>query len=189
MADYFMADGPNDPATVAEKIIDQYHPHLKGLAIAYTFKVTAPKKIKPGGRVKKVTMAKTSKIAESIKPLLARPYEFKIEFDAMIWEELGETPGKREALVDHELCHCGNDADGVYLVPHTVEEISEVVTRHGIWKSDLAQFAEAVDAALHPVKAAQATATGLITEDELSEYVDPNSDLYIESEGDPLNEQ
>src|SRR3990167_5597626 len=184
MADYFMADGPNDPATVAEKIIDQYHPHLKGLAIAYTFKMTAPKKIKPGGRIKKVTMARTSKVPDSIKPLLARPYEFRIEFDAMIWEELGETPGKREALVHHELAHCGNDADGTYCIPHSIEEMNSTVQVFGLWKSDVEQFAEVVDEVMHPAQAAQAAAAGLITDDELA---DPNSDLYIESEGDPLN--
>ena len=109
MADYFMADGPNDPATVAEKIIDQYHPHLKGLAIAYTFKMTAPKKIKPGGRIKKVTMARTSKVPDSIKPLLARPYEFRIEFDAMIWEEIGGDSRKGEDFLHNEMKKSGKD--------------------------------------------------------------------------------
>lgn len=149
MAEYYWAD---EPAAIALQVIDKSHPHLKDLPIAYTFKAVAPKKKKAdgSGRVKKVTMARTSKVSESNKCLMARAFEFKIEFDHAIWIEMAETPEKQIALVDHELSHCGNDAEGTYLIPHSIEEISAVVERHGLWKSDVAQFAATVDHVLHP---------------------------------------
>lgn len=160
--DFYWAD---EPAALALKIIDDNHPHLKDLPIAYVFKAVPPKKKKANanGRVKKVTMARTSKISEANKCLMVQRFEFKIEFDHAIWVELAETPEKQLALVDHELSHCGNDAEGTYLIPHSIEEISAVVERHGLWKSDVAQFAATIDHVLHPLGSMEALDDAMLT--------------------------
>ncbi len=150
MADYYWAD---EPAGLAIKLIEENHPHLTGVPIAYTFKAVPPKKKKNDavqGRIKKETWAKTSKVSESSKCLMVQRFEFKIEFNHAKWIELAETPDKQLALVHHELAHCGNDADGTYLIPHSIEEMSSTVEKFGLWKSDVAQFAATIDHVLHP---------------------------------------
>lgn len=74
---------------------------------------------------------------------------FVIEIASDMWgtdDELGNRFGlsdaQRVALVDHELCHCTVNEDGVpTLLHHDVEEFGQVVERHGLWKPDLAWFA------------------------------------------------
>lgn len=62
------------------------------------------------------------------------------------------------ALLDHELCHAAPSLDDetldvkydergrpVWRVrKHNIEEFTEVVERHGLWKKDLERFAEAI---------------------------------------------
>lgn len=61
------------------------------------------------------------------------------------------------ALIDHELCHCAVSLDKkgevrtdeagnpIYRIrKHDIEEFGEIVTRHGSYKSDLAEFMERV---------------------------------------------
>jgi predicted metallopeptidase len=134
--------------TTAEEIIEKHHPHLIGLKIAYLFKQrpdhgeeeTKPRKSPRHG--KKVALAKARLVSKIYGELLRQDYKFIIEFDRELWDEL--TLAQQAALVDHELSHCGNDADGCYLKHHDLEEFRGVVERHGLWKSDIEDFAEAI---------------------------------------------
>lgn len=134
--------------TIASELIPQFHPHLVGLKIAHLSKVKPPKKKqgRPPREGKKMTMAKAARVSPKMRALGAN-FHFVIEYDDAIWQEL--TEDKKRALVDHELLHCGNDADGVYLRAHQVEEFGIVLERHGLWRCDVEQFAESVEKAMH----------------------------------------
>jgi Putative phage metallopeptidase len=132
---------------IAEELIDQYHPHLVDLKIAYLFKhkpgdeeaeTRKPRKAPREG--KKLTLAKARLVSKVYNELLKKDYKFIIEFDRLYWDQLSIE--QQTALVDHELSHCGNDADGCYLKHHDLEEFRGVVDRHGLWKDDIGAFAK-----------------------------------------------
>lgn len=131
-------------------VIDKHHPRLAKMKVAHLFKVVPvvlgkngvpkPPKYKLLRAGKKQTWAKASLVSEKYRTLLEADYRFIIEYDRNIWDRL--TLDQQEALVDHELCHCGNDADGPYMRHHDLEEFKEIVKRHGFWKQDIKDFAE-----------------------------------------------
>jgi len=136
---------------IATDLIEKHHPRLTKLKIAYLFKskVEDPEdaeqrariaKVKPLRDGKKFTWAKASLVSDKWRALAEDDYKFVIEFDREVWNEL--TLEQQNALVDHELCHCGNDADGCYVRQHDVEEFRCIVQRHGFWKDDVKLFAE-----------------------------------------------
>ena len=149
MADYIVHE---EAEQLAETLIPAYHPHLTGIKIAHLLKLMPipkqskkPKKQPRQGR--KITMAKTSKVSAKMQALAAQDFKFVIEYDSNIWESLDAD--KKRALVDHELCHAGNDADGTYLRQHSVEEFEEILLRHGLWKSDVQKFAATTEEVYH----------------------------------------
>lgn len=73
---------------------------------------------------------------------------FVIEIAHKPWQELTEP--QRLALVDHELCHFdveipdNPDHDRkLVMVRHDLEEFTDVVKRHGLWRPDIEKFARA----------------------------------------------
>ena len=138
---------PNAEAEViAEELIEQYHTRLIGLKIAHLLKVMPvpkPKKVQKQPRQgKKITLAKTSKVSPKTNALAEKDFHFVIEYGSLYWDQMADN--MKRALVDHELAHCGSDADGVYLVPHSIEDFSEIFARWGCWKSDVEQFVKVV---------------------------------------------
>lgn len=134
---------------IAEDLIGAHHSRLKGIKIAYLFKSKAEDpeeaqkkaaKAKPLRDGKKFSWAKASLVSDKWRALAEDDYKFVIEFDREVWDELSLE--QQNALVDHELCHCGNDADGCYMRQHDLEEFREIVKRHGFWKDDVRLFAE-----------------------------------------------
>jgi predicted SprT family Zn-dependent metalloprotease len=80
-------------------------------------------------------------------------YDFVILLNAIACNTFSES--QLRALIDHELCHCevavGKDGEDkvddkgrtVYRTrKHDVEEFSEVIERHGLYKENLKQFAK-----------------------------------------------
>lgn len=137
---------------IAAAIIPQWHKRLVGVPIAYLFKIRTAKvdtgkPPKPKRSGKKIVMAKTSLVSAKMRTLMPVQYQFVIEFNFEVWESLDAD--RRRALVDHELEHCGNDADGTYLIPHQLEEFSQVLERNGFWTPDRQEFADAVEAVYH----------------------------------------
>ena len=137
-------------------MIPDAHPHLVGVLIAHLLKITAPPKKtgKPPRLGKKITMAKTSKVSPKVRAIASADFQFIIEYDSSVWDAL--TQEGKDALVDHELCHCGNDADGCYLKAHGLEEFPEIVDRHGLWKNDVQQFADQTEKVYHAEKVCSA---------------------------------
>jgi hypothetical protein len=85
-------------------------------------------------------------------------FDFVILLSKDFWRDASEK--QRTALIDHELMHGAvkYDADGEPVIDergrqvfrtrrHDLEEFSEVVGRHGLYKRDLETFAKAVDRA------------------------------------------
>lgn len=120
------------------KLVPMHHHHLIGRRIECVFLAKTPKK---GGR----TVMGRAKVIQGLGSYLAGEAGDRfgvIEIAAEEWAQLNAK--QRRALVDHELCHfiIDEDADGDPLktIAHDVEEFTDVVRRHGLWKTDLTHF-------------------------------------------------
>jgi len=83
------------------------------------------------------------------------PYDFVILLSQAFYEDAEVSDEQRAALIDHELTHATIRLDkndepmvdergrNVFRTrKHDVEEFSEIISRHGIWKKDLIEFAK-----------------------------------------------
>jgi hypothetical protein len=69
-----------------------------------------------------------------------------------VWEVL--TTAQREALVDHELMHFSVEfkEDNTFkrvIRPHDIEEFNAIAQRHGAWRPDIKDFADALQLRLN----------------------------------------
>ncbi len=137
MAEYWRC--PKEVDLLTDKVIRDHHAHLIDAQILLLFRDQAGKK---AGKLTAATASKMSAKDNAIAD--ATPsYAFKIEIANDLW--LLHTDAWKEALIDHELCHCGgNSEDGWELIGHDLEEFSAIVERHGLWKSDVKDFVERV---------------------------------------------
>lgn len=84
-------------------------------------------------------------------------FDFIIVLNREVWMDLRFTREKKVALLDHEMCHAAAafDEDGEPIRDernrrvwrsrkHDIEEFRDVVARHGCYKKDLENFAEAL---------------------------------------------
>lgn len=119
---------------IARKLIAEHHPHLASAKIAY---LMADKLPPVRGRPRGGMAAKASERERAL-----HGYDFVITINREVWREL--TPAQREALVDHELSHCGLSVTGCWtILPHDLEEFAGVVKRHGLWSEDVRAFGKA----------------------------------------------
>lgn len=133
---------------ISNELIEQHHPHLMTVKIAFLFKQKASKK---GG---KLVLATASRFPEKYQCLFPSTgpedpnsnedppeFAFLIEVACDQWNLATRT--QRVALIDHELCHCMAEEDPeteemIYsIVGHDFEEFESIVRRHGCWKEDL----------------------------------------------------
>lgn len=132
MPDVIFQDAP-DVEDIARKLIGKYHEHLINAAIKYLKRY--------GNWVvsKKVRLGNAEKCSGKYKHLTG--YDFVITVNGAFFDSMKLT--QKEALIDHELCHCGvNDDDEYCIWLHDVEDFSAVVHRHGLWQEDVQKFAE-----------------------------------------------
>ncbi len=120
---------------LAQRIIRENHPRLLDARIGFLFRS------EPGSSKGRMVIAQAKKIPASLKAVL--------DLDFIIWisrpDWLKYMPEQREALIDHELCHCGgSELDGWHIRGHDVEEFVEIIERHGLWQDDLMRTAEAI---------------------------------------------
>lgn len=150
---------PNDEAEqIASELIPKYHQRLHGLKIAHLLNVKAPPKIAKNSKKpkkqpragKKITIAKCSKVSAKTCAVAEKDVHFVIEYDSLIWDAMQDD--MKRAVVDHELCHAGSDADGVYIIPHGIEDFKAIIERWGFWKSDVEDFARTVIAVANKQK-------------------------------------
>lgn len=141
----------DDVEAIASRLVKQFHPHLAGESIIYLFRsehAESNGKIE-FGKAKRVSglnayLANRRDIEEmngsgdnpaekeEAPPILL----MEIAFD--VWTQL--SPKQREALVDHELCHFGQDG----MRSHDVEEFRDVIDRHGLWRPELELIAASI---------------------------------------------
>lgn len=141
-----------DVAKIAKKLIGKHHTRLADVRIecVYRDKAATSNGKTVLGKARKMSglnafMAR--EITSDVDADAADPF-FVIEIAEDEWRRMG--PAAREALVDHELCHCTAEFDeesGEYKLgirAHDVEAFAEEVTRHGLWHDELKTFGEAV---------------------------------------------
>lgn len=129
------------------KLISNHHRRLTNAAIALAWH----RGLKPDADGRLV-LGKTKKCSDLDRELAS--FDFVIVLNRDFWLDTLTKNFQREALLDHELCHCEVtlDEDGepkrderdrvVYRTrKHDIEEFSDVVRRHGVWRHDLERFA------------------------------------------------
>jgi hypothetical protein len=141
---------------IANRIIPKHHPHLIAVhKIDYVFrseaaqtggKIVAGKTRKIGGLNAFLTLGAAAEEGRPDGDTPAVEPFFVVEIAADIWGIL--TPSQREALVDHELCHCttGINEQGEVVLKtraHDVEEFKAIVERHGLWQPELEDLVKA----------------------------------------------
>lgn len=156
--DIFEAD--YEVRKLATTLITQYHRHLEQATILYLMttkntmrsgKLVLGKATKPAGLVRFLSSAHVAQ---------EEPADFIITLNSTAWEER-LTESQKEALLDHELCHCGYELNGDDEVkwvirPHDVEEFAEIIERHGLWEPELERMADAIEQLKLPLASVKA---------------------------------
>lgn len=138
---------------IAEELIPKHHtrlldhPVLGDARLLYLF---TDRKRKKGNRVTLGTAAKLPALQRYLSRRGGDPTSeahFILLFSYLEWDLL--EPEQQVALVDHELCHCtvrmGKDFKSRWAIrEHDVEEFTEIIQRHGLWKPDLAEMGQAM---------------------------------------------
>ena len=128
---------PERVAEIVRETIEKHHPRLKDARVGVLFRSKAAKS---AGRE---IIGKASTVNAKWRAILgaASSLHFIIWF-AEDWWQTASLLQKR-ALTDHELCHCTWGNTGPAMRGHDVEEFTEIIERHGIWKGDLKPVAQA----------------------------------------------
>lgn len=136
MANVKWTEAAQSVLSTAQNLIDNFHPVLSRARICFVFRSEAQKQ---GNRM---IVGGACKVPDKMQPFL--------EYDFLIWLSEEDYTGmddlRREALIDHELCHCAGDPiNGWKLRPHDIQEFSDVIKRHGVWSSDVMAAKIAID--------------------------------------------
>src|SRR6266542_465308 len=149
----------DDAQRVGKTLIAEHHPHLLDAEILYVFTNQQRKRC---DRIRLGSAAKLNALQRFLSSgmeTVSGGHDFLVLIDEGMWRAL--TAAQRQALVDHELCHCAlfvkddterpavwllwtpeMDAPDEYagqrwgLRAHDVEEFADVLKRHGWWKPD-----------------------------------------------------
>jgi len=132
MATY--TEAPQSVIHLAEQIINQHHHNLLEAKIAFVMRDEAPKS---NGRS---VAAQAQKVTALNQALI--DYDFLIWIAEDRWDKLSED--QKEALIDHELCHCWGWPGMWKMRHHDIEEFQEIIERHGMWREELVHMANAV---------------------------------------------
>ena len=132
-------------------LIDQHHRRLTNAAIGLAWH----RGLKPDvdGRI---TLGKVRKCSDLDRELAH--FAFVIVLNRDFWLDTRTSNAQRRALLDHELCHCEVALDEnqeprrdardriVYRTrKHDIEEFSDIVRRHGIYRHEIESFAASLD--------------------------------------------
>ena len=118
-------------------LIEAHHEHLSDARIVVLFR--DPPSMSKG----KLVLGTARKGTPAERALAAEEPDFVLMLAAGPWRSA--TVAQRLALLDHELCHCvGDTENGWSMRGHDVEDFTEIIERHGLWKEDLEEFGSAV---------------------------------------------
>lgn len=179
-----------EAADIARDVI-QHHDRLLAVRIEFVFRNEAVRRnnrVEWWGRAHKVT---------GWKAMLATPDAdesgencdfFVIELAYDIWILLNAK--QKRALIDHELCHLDTeitDAGDLKLLMrrHDVEEFTEIVARHGVWRPDLQEMIAAAGPTQLRLLADSGDDTGTMSIAPEAEVDEPGDDSDDEPELSP----
>jgi hypothetical protein len=132
MAEWYEAP---DVEALAKQLIEKYHRHLRPARIKYLYREGK------WSSNKRTTWAKAYKVSE--RDNFLHGYDFLIVVNREVWFTLDQKA--REALIDHELSHCGISDNGWCIWGHDLEDFAAVVRRHGAWSEDVRRYLEAAE--------------------------------------------
>ena len=131
------------------RLVADHHPHLLEASIALAWHDGWSRD--QDGRL---TLGRARKVSDLDYQLME--YDFVIQLNRDVWAGDILSDAQKEAIVDHELCHCdlkiGDDGEPARdelgrivwrIRKHDIEEFAAVVERHGLWKRDVEQFVRA----------------------------------------------
>jgi len=132
-------NAPDDVTTIARTILDDHHPDLADVEIAFLMRSPTAKR---NGRE---VWGSASRANAKQRALSGKNIEFVIEFSSDVWE--GLSIFQKRALIDHELCHCvcsvDDEGEVTYSMRgHDLEEFDDIVQRHGEWNETIKTFHE-----------------------------------------------
>lgn len=121
---------------IARQLIGKYHTHLAEARILYLFREGK------WSSQDRTTWGKAVKVSDRDRYI--HGYDFLVIINEEVWHELDEPA--REALVDHELSHCGQKENGTWCVwGHDLEDFAAVVRRHGLWNENVRRYLKAAE--------------------------------------------
>ena len=149
------ADHPSEYKLV-DQLVKAHHTDLRDARIALAWCTSWRRDV--DGRIKLGQCRRASALDRQL-----HEFDFVILLQKEFWTNVTVSNEQRTALVDHELCHASvkldphngepiEDENGrkVYRTrKHDIEEFGEIVERHGLYKRDLEQFAQAILRAQH----------------------------------------
>jgi hypothetical protein len=135
-----------------DRLIEQHHEDLSRTSARIVLAFCTSWKPDVDGRE---TLGKCKRATDLDREL--SPFDFAILLNKTFWQNPRVSAAQREALLDHELHHAAVDYDEqghfkrdereryVFRTKrHDLEEFRDVVARHGVWKNDIEQFAQAL---------------------------------------------
>jgi Putative phage metallopeptidase len=127
----------HEAESIARDLIQRFHGHLTNATILCL--TTSQTRKKKGKQVDATT--------KKVDPMLRyfSEADFIILIDETHWMYLEED--RKRALIDRQLCYCGVDDRGKWVIwPTDVECFIAEVTRNGLWQEDVRVFVEAARA-------------------------------------------
>lgn len=121
-----MFEFSNELEELGKTVIEKYDEfsHLRHAGPRIVYQYSDRKKLTNG----KAILADTTKVSEKMKPA-SRYTDFVITFYRPSVENM--TPEQMEILMRHEMKHVGWDEGNAYIVPHDVEDFSDIIKEHG----------------------------------------------------------
>jgi hypothetical protein len=140
----------NEPYRLLDEVRKQWHGETISAKVALAWRNhTAADQ---DGRL---VLGKCIRVTDLNKEFAA--YDFIIVLNREVWGDIRFAREKKTALLDHEMCHAAGafDEDGEPIRDdrnrrvwrsrkHDIEEFRDVVARHGCYKKDLEDFAQAL---------------------------------------------
>lgn len=140
---------PSEVYQIIDDAVSKWHPNLAKANIIAAWNIGWKPDLDG-----KITLGECKKASDFNKELME--YDFCILLNKQYWEEFSHA--QKVALIDHELSHAAvsTDKDGnvrcddrgriLYRTRrHDTEEFRSVIRRHGLYKSDLEAFAQAIE--------------------------------------------
>jgi Putative phage metallopeptidase len=150
-------DHEPEPYKLLNEVRDKYHEDTRQARVALAWRLR--EKPDKDGRI---VLGRCIKVSDLNKEFAS--WDFIITLNKIVWDDPEFDKKKKLALLDHEMCHAAPSLDEesgehkrdeldrlVYRTKkHSIEEFTEIVERHGCYKSDLERFAETLLKKMQP---------------------------------------